>query len=69
MVKYNEVVEFIQNNHRNPSRHRIKDHNMINWFQAHRKLMNADVLKEPRLSKLIELLDLCDEYKRDNQWK
>ena len=24
LTKYNEVVEFIQTNHRNPSRHRIE---------------------------------------------
>lgn len=28
--KYNEVVEFIVTNHRNPSRHRIKEHDMPN---------------------------------------
>ena len=34
IVKYNEVVEFIQSNHRNPSRHRIEEHDMLNWVKA-----------------------------------
>lgn len=69
LAKYNEVVEFIQTNHRNPSRHRIEDHNMINWLKANRKLLNADALKEPRLSKFKELLALIEENKHLNQYK
>ena len=40
-AKYNEVVEFIQSNHRNPSRHRIEEHDMLNWVKANRKALNA----------------------------
>ena len=47
--QYDEVVEFIQTNHRNPSRHRIEEHDMLNWVKANRKRMNASQLKEPRL--------------------
>ena len=37
MIKYKEVVEFINTNHRNPSRHRIEEHDMLNWLKANRK--------------------------------
>lgn len=33
MAKYNETVDFINANHRNPSRHRIGDHDMLNWVK------------------------------------
>jgi hypothetical protein len=46
MAKYNEVVEFIENNHRNPSRHRIEEHDMLNWLKATRKRMNGGELKK-----------------------
>jgi len=68
-LKYNEVVEFIEANHRNPSRHRIEEHDMQNWLKANRKLLNAGALKEPRLSKFKELLALMEENKRKNQWE
>lgn len=29
--RYNEVVEFIETSHRNPSRHRIEEYDMLNW--------------------------------------
>lgn len=37
-AKYNEVKTFIETNHRNPSRHRIEEHDMLNWLKANRKL-------------------------------
>lgn len=68
MKKYNEVVEFINTNHRNPSRHRIEEHDMLNWVKANRKLLNAGELKSDRVEKFKELLKLCEEYKRKNQY-
>ena len=68
LVKYNEVVEFIQTNHHNPSRHRIEEHDMLNWLKANRKRMNAGELKEPRLRMFKELLVLVEQNKHKNQW-
>jgi len=68
-IRYNEVKSFIEENHRNPSKHRIEEHDMLNWLKANRKLLNADTLKEPRLSKFKELLALVEEHKRKNQYK
>jgi len=36
LTKYNEVMEFMEKNHRNPSRHRLEEHNMLNWLKATR---------------------------------
>ena len=69
MAKYNTVVGFIESNHRNPSRHRIEEHDMLNWLKANRKRMNAGELREPRLGKFKELLALSEQYKRKNQYK
>lgn len=52
MAKYNEVVAFIQINHRNPSRHRIEEHDMLNWLKANRKALNAGKMKPERVEKL-----------------
>lgn len=68
LAKYYEVVEFINTNHRNPSRHRIEDHNMINWLKANRKLMNAGTLKPERVEPFKQLLELIEKYKRLNQY-
>lgn len=69
MTKYNEVVEFINTNHRNPSRHRIEDHDMLNWMKANRKLMNAGGMKEERVEAFKKLLKLSEQYKHKNQYE
>ena len=68
MLKYNEVVVFIETNHRNPSRHRLEEHDMLNWVKQQRKLINKGELKAERAEMLERLLSLCEEYKRVNQW-
>lgn len=69
IAKYNEVVEFIETNHRNPSRHRIEEHDMLNWLKATRKRMNAGKLQDERKKKFEALLALMEGSKRVNQWK
>lgn len=69
ITKYNEVVDFIETYHRNPSRHRIEEHNMLNWLKANRKVMNGGDMKEERLEQFKKLLELIEQYKRKNQYK
>lgn len=69
MVRYREVMNFLEKNHRNPSRHRIEEHDMLNWLKSNRKKMNEGELKADRLSKFKELLVLVEEYKRKNQYQ
>ena len=68
LTRYKEVVDFIDANKRNPSKHRIEEHDMLNWLKANRKLMNAGELKEPRFCQFSKLLELCERYKRVNQY-
>ena len=68
LLKYNEVVGFVETNHRNPSKHRIEEHDMLNWVKANRKALNAGKMKPERVEKFKELLALMEEYKRVNQW-
>lgn len=68
MVRYEEVVSFIEANHRNPSKHRVEEHLMLNWVKQQRKLLNAGRLKEDRVGRFKELLALIEENKRVNQY-
>ena len=68
MARYNEVMAFIEANHRNPSKHRIEEHDMLNWVKANRKVMNAGKMKPSRVEMFEKLLALMEEYKRVNQY-
>ena len=68
MTRYNEVKEFIEREHRNPSRHRLEEHDYLNWLKANRKAMNAGKMKADRVEKFRKLLGMIEQYRRANQW-
>jgi len=68
LARYNEVMGFLEENHRNPSKHRIEEHDMLNWLKANRKRMNAGALAKPRLAMFKELLILMQANKHKNQY-
>ena len=67
-ARYNEVKNFIVDNHRNPSKFALEEKFMVHFLKRGRKLMNAGELYEPRLSKFKELLDISEQYKHKNQY-
>ena len=69
MARYEVVVRFIEANHRNPSKHRIEEHNMLNWLKASRKLINAGKMKPERVKMFEMLQELMEEHKRVNQYQ
>ncbi len=68
MARYNEVKSFIEENHRNPSKYNPEERLMIHFLKRNRKLLNADALSEDRREKFFALLELCEKYRRVNQW-
>ena len=48
-IWYQEVMAFIESNHRNPSKYRIEEHDMLNWLKANRKVMNKGEMKMERI--------------------
>ena len=62
-------MDFITANHRNPSRHRIEEHDMLNWLKANRKALNAGKMKPERVEAFKKLLEMMERYRRKNQWE
>ena len=69
IVRYLDVMGFLDENHRNPSKHRIEEHDMLNWLKANRKAMNAGKMKTERVEKFRKLLELTEQYRRKNQYE
>ena len=69
MVRYQEVMGFLEKNHRNPSKHRIEEHDYLNWLKANRKVMNAGTMKPERVEKFRKLLEMTEQYRRKNQYE
>ena len=69
LARYNKVVMFIETNHRNPSKHRIEEHDHLNWCKANRKVLNAGKMKVERVVLFAKLQELMEGYKRKNQYQ
>ena len=69
LARYNEMKTFIETNKRNPSKHRMEEHDMLNWLKANRKLMNAGKMKPEKIKMFEDLLALIEQYKRVNQYQ
>ena len=63
-----EVMGFLEENHRNPSKHRIEEHDHLNWLKANRKVLNVGKMKAERVEKFRKLLEMTEQYRRKNQY-
>ena len=67
--QYEQMMEFMETNHRRPSKHRLEEHDMLNWFKTTKKRMAKGELSEDRQKKFYVLLEVADKYRRLNQYK
>ena len=69
LKQYEEVTQFVETNKRNPSKHRIEEHDYLNWLKANRKALNAGKMKPERKEKFRKLLEMTEQYRRKNQYE
>lgn len=67
-IQYDQMMTFMKENHRRPSKHRLEEHDMLNWFKATKKRIAKGELPADRLEKFKELLEVAKEYRRKNQY-
>ena len=67
MARYNEVMAFMEREHRNPSKYNNEERGLVNWCKHQRKIINARKMQGKRLDLFNELLDLSEEFRRVNQ--
>ena len=69
LFKYQEIKDFIETNHRNPSKHHLEEHQMLNWLKLSRKLKNVGKLKESRVELFEKPREMGEKCRRVNQWQ
>ena len=70
MTKYNEIVAFLEREHRNPSKHNPEERGRyLNWLKHNRKVFAAGEMKPERVEKFRVLLELSERYKHVNQYQ
>ena len=69
LAKYNEIMAFIAESHRRPSKFIPEERGMRNWWKHQQKLVNAGELKDERVELFKELLELGEKYRHKNQYE
>ena len=69
MEHYTEVMTYMEQHQRRPSKHREDDHQMLNWIKYNKKLIARDKLSAQRVQLFRQLLERADECRHLNQYK
>ena len=69
MNKWQEAVDFLETNHRRPSKFVPEERDMRNCWKHNKKLMNAGTMKEDRVALFNQLLELGEKYRHVNQYE
>ena len=67
--QYEQMMAFMNENNRRPSKHRLEEHDMLNWYKATKKRIAKGELSEDRLEKFNILQEVAEKYRRLNQYK
>ena len=69
LANWKEVMDFMEANHRRPSKYIDEERGIRNWWKHQQKLLNAGEMKCERVGKFKQLLELGEENRHVNQWK
>ena len=69
MIRYKEVMEFMEREHRKTSKCYPEEKLMFHFIHHNKKLYNAGSMKAERVEAFEKLLALCEVYRRKNQWE
>ena len=50
-IQYEQMMEFMETHHRRPSKHRIEEHDLLNWFKHTKKMIAKGGYPPDRLEK------------------
>lgn len=67
--QYDQMIEFMETNHRRPSKHRLEEHDMLNWFKCVKKQIAKGGYPQNRLEKFAVLMEVANKYRRKNQYE
>ena len=68
LTQYEQVMTFMEEHHRRPSKHRLEEHQMLNWVKHTKKMIEKEGYPSDRIEKFKTLLELADKYRRVNQY-
>lgn len=68
-AQYDQMMTFMNENHRRPSKHRLEEHDMLNWYKHVKKAIAKGNYPPHRIEKFALLQQVANKYRRKNQYK
>lgn len=68
-IRYKEVMEFMEREHRKPSKYYPEEKLMFHFIHHNKKLYNNGTLKVERVELFKKLLEMMERYRRKNQYE
>lgn len=69
LTKWQEAIDFLETNHRKPTKFIPEERNLRSWWKHNKKLLNAGELKLERVEVSERLLELGEKYRQVNQYQ
>lgn len=66
--KYEAYIRYLHTNKCRPSKHRVDDHPLLNWFKHNKRLLRRGQMNEEREKKFRQLLIQANKMRRINQY-
>ena len=67
-VQYDQMMAFMEEKHRRPSKHRLEEHGILNWYKHTKKMIARGDYSADRIAKFNILQDTAGKYSRLNQY-
>ena len=68
-AQYDQMMTFMNENHRRPSKHRLEEHDMLNWYKHVKKAIAKSNYPPHRIEKFALLQQVANKYRRKNQYE
>lgn len=68
LTRFEEVMDFIEKEHRKPSKYYPEEKLKFHWIHQNKKLLNAEGLKDDRIELFKRLLEMYEENRHVNQY-
>lgn len=69
IANWKAVMDFVKVNKRRPSKYVPEERNSWNWLRHNQKMYNNGAMKPERVGKFKDLLSLCEQNRRKNQYQ
>ena len=68
-AQYDQMMTFMNENHRRSSKHRLEEHDLLNWYKHVKKAIAKGNYPPHRIEKFAILLQVANKYRRKNQYE